>query len=356
MKKGRYMVWCSCALLAGNFFGGWITLAPAAYLVLAALFSFLSVIYRRTAVLFLALFFAGAFGVQSGRMPIGGDSSNGGRISVVSPIKEKAFEVNHLFSNYLEMVLPEGDELGVVKALTIGDKSDISYELKQGYKKSGAMHLLALSGMHVGVIYALLLFVLSALLGNSRGLRYIKSGVILLFLWGFAFMTGLSNSIFRAVLMISVYEISSLINADRDGPTSLAVSALIITLFNPEAPRDIGFQLSFCAVISIFTIYPLLKRLLNAKSLFLRYIWSLVSLSISCQIGTGVISYLYFGTFPRYFMVTNLVAVPLVQITIYLTTASLALFGLPHIGTLAATLLEKLIHLLNLIIMTLGEM
>ena len=111
------------------------------------------------------------------------------------------------------------------------------------------MHLLALSGLHVGLIYALLRWLLTPL-GGHRVARLLRSAVILLLLWTYALITGLSASIARAVLMITLYEISGHLSGDRDGLSALAGSALLLMLFDPESPRDIGFQLSYTAVLS----------------------------------------------------------------------------------------------------------
>ena len=237
------------------------------------------------------------------------------------------------------------------------------------YRESGAMHLLALSGLHVGLIYALLAWLLRPL-GGHRTARLFRSGLILVFLWTYALITGLSASISRAVLMITFYELSGLISGDRDGLSALAGSALLLTLFRPEAPRDIGFQLSYTAVLSILLLHPRLSRLLQTRSRLLTRIWELLSVSLCCQATCGVLAWLYFGTFPRYFLLTTLLAIPLATAVMYAIAASVASAALSSLisgaswlsslfdtlSSTASAVLTWLLHLLNTLIRLIAEL
>lgn len=243
----------------------------------------------------------------------------------------------------------------MIRALTVGDKSGLSRDIKAGYRKIGAAHLLALSGLHVGIIYKLmdgLLFFLS----GSFFLKRLKSCVILVLIWAFVFMSGFSSSIAWAAVMITVYEISVAFHTGKDGLTSLGISALMIAIFNPESPRQLSFQLSFCACLAIFSIYPRLSGRLATSSRLLRYVWQSLSLAIACQIGPAPLSLLVFGTFPRYFMVTNLLTVPLVGGIMYLAAASLALYPFVGPDSFPATLLTFAVRLLNYIVTTVANL
>ncbi len=211
------------------------------------------------------------------------------------------------------------------------------------------MHLLALSGLHVGIIYKLVELMLF-FIGGSISAKRFKSILIILLLWGFAVITGLSSSIFRAVLMITIHELSGWRYSDKDGLTSLAASALIITIVNPEAPREVGFQLSFLAVFSIFTIYPAIKGLMHTRILILEKLWNSICISLSCQMTTGVVAFLYFGSFPAYFLITNILAIPLTGISLYLTAAALISKNIPYASHFAASALQFTVGLLNKII------
>jgi competence protein ComEC len=211
------------------------------------------------------------------------------------------------------------------------------------------MHLLALSGLHVGVVYAFLNAVL-AILGNSPLAITVKRILVLGSLWTFALVSGLSSSICRAVTMITVYEIGSFTGADRNMLRSLAISALLICLFNPNAPFGIGFQLSYSAVLGIYFIFPRLKTLLDYRSPLLGYIWNTLCLSISCQAATAPLSFLYFGTFPRYFLVTNLLAIPLSSAAMWLLPITIAARNIPFLGVPGGKVLLGILKTLNGII------
>lgn len=337
MEKGRTVVWCALVFLAGDFVGGWLTLPPELYLVMASLAAVAALLVRRPAACVLALLLLGAASVQLGRMPPQRGQSR---------LKQRSMAVRDDISSFMDGMMPEGDELAVMKALTIGDKSSLDRELKGSYSRSGAMHLLALSGLHIGIIYKLL-DVMLFFLGGSLRLRRLKSCLIVTALWTFALITGLSPSIARASLMITVYELSSFLHSRRDGLTALGISALIITLFDPEAPRQIGFQLSFCACLSIFVLYPRLSGMLSTRSRLLRYVWQCICLAIVCQIGTGPLSYHYFHTFPRYFMITNLLTVPLVAATMYVSAASFVIFSISGDSSTVLVVLRFLLGILN---------
>ncbi|MBO4525764.1 MAG: ComEC/Rec2 family competence protein, partial [Bacteroidales bacterium] len=246
--------------------------------------------------------------------------------------------------------------------LAIGDRSALTRDLRAAYRESGAMHLLALSGLHVGLIYALLRQLLAPL-GGHQAARLLRSTVILSLLWAYALITGLSASISRAVLMISFYEISGHLSGDRDALSALFGSALILLLANPEVPRDIGFQLSYTAVLSILLLHPWLKDRLQTRSRLLKRTWELLSVSLCCQATCGVLAWLYFGTFPRFFLLTTLLAIPLTTAVMYAIAATVATSALssllPALTTLsgaASKLLAWLLHLLNTVIRLISEL
>ena len=305
--------------------------------------------------LLLCFVLLGAASVQIGRMPSGEGAT---MLSAWAEGRKAAFSV------WLGSLEPEGDELAVLRALAIGDKAGLTRDLRAAYRASGATHLLALSGLHVGLVYALLAWLLRPL-GGHRAARLLRSAVMLLSLWTYALVTGLSASISRAVLMITFYEISGHLSGDRDGLSALAGSALLLMLFRPETPRDIGFQLSYIAVLSILLFYPWLSSRLQARSRLLRKVWELLSVSLCCQATCGVLAWFYFGTFPRYFLLTTLMAIPLTTAVMYAIAAAAGSAGLTSlaahlfpsadtvlsifssISTAATHLLTWLLHLLN---------
>lgn len=322
MWQGRELVACTLAFLAGNVWGDLLSFPPWVYLLLSLFFAFCSLHRPGWAVLLACFVALGAGAVQLGRMP----PLHGPSAPALWAAEGKA-----AFSAWLGTLVPAGEEQAVFRALAIGDRVALTRDLKAAYRESGAMHLLALSGLHVGLIYALLARLLRPL-GGHRPARLLRSGIILVFLWTYALITGLSASISRAVLMITFYELSGLLSGDRDGLSALAGSAFLLTLFRPEAPRDIGFQLSYSAVLSILLLHPRLSRLLHTRSRLLTRIWELLSVSLCCQATCGVLAWIYFGTFPRYFLLTTLLAIPLATAVMYAIAASVATSALASLS------------------------
>ena len=314
MWQGREIILCTLALLAGNLLGDALSLPPLVYLLLSVVFAVIA--WRRPQFLWIlaCLLWLGAAGVQAGRMP---------RPGPPPALTLWAAGCKASFSAWLETLLPAGEEQAILRALAIGDRSGLSRELRAAWRDSGAMHLLALSGLHVGLLYALLHRLLS-LLGGSRPARLLRSVVVLGLLWTYALITGLSASIARAVLMITFYEISAYVSGSRDGLSALAGSAFLLMLFDPESPRDIGFQLSYTAVLSILLFHPRLKRLLHTRSRLLTRVWELLSVSLCCQATCGLLAWFYFGNFPAYFLLTTLLAIPLTTLVMYTILAASA--------------------------------
>ncbi len=187
MWQGRGIVLCALAVLAGNVLGDLLTLSPVVYLSLSLMFAIVATWQPRRGWLLACLLMLGAASVQLGRMP----SAAG-----PSALALWASGVKASFSTWLGGLLPPGDERAVLQALSIGDKNGLTRDLRLAYRESGAMHLLALSGLHVGLVYALLGFLLRPL-GGHRAARLLRSLLILGLLWTYALVTGMSASISR---------------------------------------------------------------------------------------------------------------------------------------------------------------
>lgn len=262
---------------------------------------------------------------------------------------QRSAELKADISAQLNEIAGGGSEGAILSAIAIGDRSRIDRSLKTDFKKSGAMHLIALSGLHIGVLYLFITLTLG-ILGNSPPAKHLRKAITLALLWSYATISGMSSSILRAVIMITVYETGELLGSRRDLIRSLAISALITTLANPDAPFQIGFQLSYGAMAGIGIIYPRLKSILACRSRILEKIWNTVAMSLSCQAATAPLVWLYFGTFPRYFLITNFVAIPLTSAAIYLTPLALITKNLPVAGDFLATALHWTLTLLRTVI------
>ena len=244
-----------------------------------------------------------------------------------------------------------GQELAVLSALTLGERSDIEDSLEQAYSASGAMHVLSVSGLHVGIVFIVLNFVLSFLdkfKPNSKvGGRLIKSLIIIIFLWFFALLTGLSPSVRRAALMFTFFLIATVSRGRNNTYNSIAASAFILLIINPFLLLDIGFLLSYFAVVSIIYYQPKIYALLNPKNKILDKIWALITVSLAAQIGTLPISFLFFHQFPTWFLLTNIIVVPLSSAIVYAAVLLLVFNFVPYLNIFLAYILNKSVFLLN---------
>ncbi|MEH6682148.1 MAG: ComEC/Rec2 family competence protein [Sediminicola sp.] len=201
------------------------------------------------------------------------------------------------------------EELGIVQALLLGDRSDIASEVRTHYQKAGALHILAVSGLHIGIFLLLLHFVLRPLEMVPYG-RMIKLPIIAIILWAFAFVAGLSASVVRAVTMFSFLAYAMFLNRPTSTFNILALSLFFTLLFRPLWLFHVGFQMSYAAVFAIIWIYPLILPLWRPKWFLLKKGWQLTVVGIAAQLGVFPIALYYFHQFPGLFLISNLAIVP----------------------------------------------
>jgi competence protein ComEC len=248
-----------------------------------------------------------------------------------------------------------GDELGVTSALIIGDKTYLDDDIKQAYVASGTMHILAVSGMHVALLYWVLNMLLSFLDGNKLG-RIIKLILLLLAVWFYALITGLGGSILRAATMITFIIVGQSFNKNINIFNSLAVSAFLLLIINPFNLIDVGFQLSYCAVISIVIFYPFIYEIIDFKYWLPDQLWSLTAVTIAAQVLTSPISLFYFHQFPNLFLVSNLVMIPLSTLIMYFVMVLLPLSGFSWLAKIMGKVLDFLVWLLNKVVLTIEHL
>ncbi|MEA1787687.1 ComEC/Rec2 family competence protein [Arenibacter sp. GZD96] len=200
-------------------------------------------------------------------------------------------------------------EFGVIQALFLGQRQDMDPETYDNYINAGAVHILAVSGLHVGVILMLLQWVLQPVVFLPNG-RTLKLLLIVLFLWCFAVLAGLSASIVRAVTMFSFVAYAQYLNRPTSTFNILALSMFFILLVNPMFLFQVGFQMSYAAVFAIVWMYPMLQKLGTPKYGILKNGWQLLSVSIAAQLGVLPISLYYFHQFPALFFISNLGIIP----------------------------------------------
>jgi competence protein ComEC len=238
------------------------------------------------------------------------------------------------------------EEFAVAAALTLGYKDELDTETKQAFSASGAMHILAVSGLHVGIIYFILSRLLSFFERKPFG-KVIKIILIMAFLWTFALLSGLSPSVFRAVIMFSFINAGNLFKRNISIYNILAASAIILLLINPYYITSIGFLLSYSAITSIIYFQPKFYSLISIKNYFLDKIWIVTTASVTAQIGTFPICFYYFHQFPVYFILTNLLVIPLAILIIGSGVAVLVFSFIEPVSLLFAKILILLVELLN---------
>ncbi|MCQ2974446.1 MAG: ComEC family competence protein [Bacteroidales bacterium] len=240
---------------------------------------------------------------------------------------------NYLLSIYRKSGFSE-KELGVLEALTLGYKNDLDEETKSAFQSSGAMHVLAVSGLHTGIIMMITDFLLKFLKKNRRQ-KIIKCGIICIIIWLFAAITGFSSSVNRAALMFSIMSIGKSIDRNSSTYNSLAVSCFILLMINPYLIFNVGFGLSYLAVLSIISCMPLFEKIQElSKSVIIKYFLGIIVVSISAQIGTSVLSICTFRQFPTYFLLTNIIIIPVAYAIMILAIALLITNSIPIISTI----------------------
>ena len=237
---------------------------------------------------------------------------------------------NQLLSRLNPVAEENDDAYAVVAAMALGDKSALTQELKDVYSVTGASHILALSGLHLGIIYTLLsLFVF------SRRWQMLSQIIIMLSIWGFVFLVGLSTSVMRSAVMLSVYALLSLGHRDRMSVNTLAFTAIVMLMVSPMSLFDVGFQMSYMAVFSILLFVPLMEGIFPAEYLMshrvVRWLWGMVTVSLSAQIGTAPLITYYFGRFSCYFLPTNFIVIPAAMLILYLSLVVLLVPSLAFI-------------------------
>lgn len=201
------------------------------------------------------------------------------------------------------------DELALINALLLGQRQDISPEIYNSYSRAGAIHILAVSGLHVGIVLLLLNSLFRPLEYFRRG-KLIKTLLILSILWGFAVVAGLSASVTRAVMMFSVVAIGMNLKRPSNIFNTLAISMLFLLLFKPLFLFDVGFQMSYLAVIAIVGFQPLLADLWQPQLKPIRKLWDIFTVTLAAQFGVVPVSLFYFHQFPGLFFLSNLVIIP----------------------------------------------
>ncbi len=266
-----------------------------------------------------------------------------------------AFRMRAVLQAQLQQYIKDDQALAVIQALLLGNKNDLDATTTEAYARAGAMHVLAVSGLHVGIIYLILLLLLGQRPGKVTK-PVLVGAVVIPALWLYALLTGLSPSVLRAVTMFSLLAVGYMFSRQANTFNLLAISAFILLVVNPYLLMSVGFQLSYLAVAGILLFYPYLESLWQPANRPLRLIWQITALSVTAQLATAPLSALYFHRFPVYFPVSNLLVIPAATLVVWggIVLLVLAVFAAPA-AQLLGTALTWLVKLVNSVLIDIGN-
>jgi len=286
--------------------------------------------------------------VRSGNFKIVGNRPPNRLVGFAIGLRQKILQA--LRANGLE-----GDEYAVAAAIILGYDEVMDDAIRQNYQRAGAMHVLCVSGLHVGVIY-LVMFSLLQFLNTSKRKKILKAILLLLSVWSYALLTGMAPSVMRATVMISFIIIGNEVERDKDAYNTLAMSAFFLLLYSPGFLFDVGFQLSYAAVIGIVTFYRPVYRLLYFKNCLLNKVWAATAISVAAQLGAFPVATHYFHFFPTWFLVSNLIVMLFSAIIISTGMLFAVVSWIPLLSGWVAFVLSGLIYLMNYLIGLVGNL
>lgn len=275
-------------------------------------------------------------------------------------LESEAPSLNHAAKNLRREIIKQlkrenfsSEEMAIFQALILGDRRDLSDDLYKDYAAAGAIHILAISGLHIGILLWLLNFLLKPLDRFRKG-KIIKTILIICLLWSFALLTGLSASVVRAVSMFSFIAVGMQLNRKTSTLNSIFVSLFFLLIFNPYYLFQAGFQLSYLAVTGIVLFYPLLYPLITIRRKWLDYFWKLIVVSLCAQIAILPVALFYFHQFPGLFLLTNLVVLPFLAIILGFGILIILLSGFDILPAFLAEAFGFLLSLMNSFVKTIA--
>jgi competence protein ComEC len=251
-------------------------------------------------------------------------------VAIHNPVKAWAEACRGKFLDVFRKYKVGGQDFALVAALVLGSRDFLDRDIQREFSHAGAIHVLSVSGLHVGIMYLVAQKILFFLNGGRRS-RKVQQVMIIGFIWAYAFITGLPSSVIRAALMFSLIAAAKMLKRSSDNYNILAVAAFVQLWIDPYEITQIGFQLSYLAVLGIFAFYSPLNELIKPINRVIAWTWSLLAVSLAAQLTTFPLSSLYFNMFPVYFLLTNLIVVPLAAVITYfavflLTSGAVGIF------------------------------
>lgn len=258
-----------------------------------------------------------------------------------SYIYRKAQELRSACLKILSQRMTGEAEKGVASALLLGYKEWLSDQVKSEYTQTGATHVLAVSGLHTGIIAGMILWLFGRFKRNTATFRFTQCLFAILALWSFAILTGLSPSVMRATTMFSFVLVAKLLLKKKVNIINvISLSAFLLLLYNPQSLFEVGFQLSYSALLGIICFQGWIYRAVYMPAAGLK-VWNLMSVSIAAQLGTLPFTLFYFHQFPLYFWLSGLIVVPLAGVIMLLAIATIIMNFLPdYLAVIPAYLLE----------------
>jgi competence protein ComEC len=241
------------------------------------------------------------------------------------------------------------DQTAIAAAMSVGEVAFLTSDLKLSYSRTGAMHILSVSGMHVGIVFGILLFLFSFIKIFERKIL-IRNIIIIIIIWLYALLTGFSPSVIRSSLMFSMLALGTGLKRHSDSMNTLAAAAFILLIDDPQVLFHVSFQLSFLAVAGILMFQPMMNKWYCPKNKFSKMTWNLFTISFAAQLVTTPISLFQFHQFPNYFFITNMLAVPLSTLVLWLSIPFLAVSGFYPLAFVLAKILAFLLDVLNAVI------
>ncbi|PIY12826.1 MAG: hypothetical protein COZ18_01205 [Flexibacter sp. CG_4_10_14_3_um_filter_32_15] len=237
-------------------------------------------------------------------------------LSILQQFRKKAIDFRIYSDSILKETMPSKQSYGVASALFLGIRDGLDNEVKDAYRSAGATHVLAVSGLHVGILSAMVAFFLGFLKKHKKS-KYLYLSFILSILFGYAFLTGLSPSVLRASAMFALIQIGQTFSRRSTIYNNLAFSAIILLLFSPYMIFEVGFQLSYLAVLGIVLIQPKLAKVYTPPNKIIKYLWELLTVSVAAQLITFPICLYYFHQLPTYFWLSGFVVIPAAIVILY---------------------------------------
>lgn len=261
-------------------------------------------------------------------------------------VRHYSFTARETIVNILRKYIPGRKEAGLAEALLIGYKDDLDKNLVQSYSNTGVVHIIAISGLHVGLIYCILAVLLKSNKFTSR-LVWLRAAIIVGGLWLFAVLAGGSASVVRSALMFTFFVTAESIGKKNFVYNSLAASAFLLLCYNPMWLWDAGFLLSYIAVGSIIVFMKPVYHWFLVQNKLLNMVWKMIAISLSAQILTTPVSIYLFKQFPNYFLVTNLVAVPLSSLVLIAEIFLCIVSWIPLLAETTGVVISWLIKAMN---------